>query len=210
MGIDGYPFYNRSLGSIQDQNHHLALLNILFEWLSPVLKKGSYVLELGSGTGWISQFVETRCKLVSTEYNVAGSNRYIRLFADAQILPFKDCVFDGIYMSAVFHHLRHRILALNEFYRCLKIGGRLAILGEVPCLDAIQLWNELDYLKRKGFQDEDGYTIEELEIYLRNCKFENIDHHFIKYDPNMEFMLLNDLKTSFEQKCNGVILGEKL
>jgi len=52
------------------------------------------------------------------------------LLADIRKLPFPKNYFDGLWVSAVFHHLQKKDMlpTLKEFYRVLKPDGVLFIL----------------------------------------------------------------------------------
>lgn len=116
----------------------------LFE---PIFKKGpaeNLFLELGGGDGRFAlalmrrgyTIVETdiapgsvrKTKEMAEKIGVANQNFFMTL--DAENLPFKDQVLDGVFMVATFHHLPNYSRALQEIFRVTKPGGCVLILRE--------------------------------------------------------------------------------
>ena len=62
------------------------------------------------------------------------------LCADAMCLPFEAGTFDAIVSMDVLEHISDDALALREFYRVLKPGGRVVLM--VPAYP--HLWSEHD------------------------------------------------------------------
>lgn len=80
------------------------------------------VLELGSGGGFLGEFIPG---LVTSEvFEVPGVQRVV----DARALPFGDGALRGIVMSNVIHHVPEVERFLAEAQRCLRPGGRLVMI----------------------------------------------------------------------------------
>jgi len=82
---------------------------------------GSGVLEIGSGIGAIKT-VLPKC-VTSDIFN----NPWLDRVENAYSISFADGSLEGIVLFDVWHHLRYPGLALKEFARVLKPGGRLVL-----------------------------------------------------------------------------------
>jgi SAM-dependent methyltransferase len=101
-------------------------------------------LEIGSGTGYFSlNLLQLGLigRAVATDISpgmlsqLADNAEHLGLDVeieetDAERLPFEDASFDFVFGHAVLHHLPDLPLALAEFRRVLRRGGRLAFCGE--------------------------------------------------------------------------------
>lgn len=98
-------------------------------------KSGEVILDIAAGTGTSSMaFVGDGIKVVAADFSqgmlAEGRKRYPQLefvFADAMNLPFKDQEFDVVTMSFGLRNVADHKVALKEFNRVLKPGGRLVI-----------------------------------------------------------------------------------
>jgi SAM-dependent methyltransferase len=109
------------------------------------LKAGEHVLDIGTGTGRLAEFVSS---LVSPEGRVVGidplQNRIdIARLRQSKTLTFEtghaedlssfgDGQFDAVYLNSVFHWIAEKHRALREIYRVLKPGGRLGLNIQDP------------------------------------------------------------------------------
>ncbi|MGB8212049.1 MAG: class I SAM-dependent methyltransferase [Anaerolineales bacterium] len=94
------------------------------------------VLELGSGAGFLSQFIPD---LITSEYFFCSG---IRAVLDGKHLPFADGCLRGILMTDVLHHLPRPRLFLAEAARCVRPGGVVAMVE--PWVSA---WSRLIYTR---------------------------------------------------------------
>lgn len=93
------------------------------------------ILDIAAGTGTSSMaLLADGVSVVAADFSNGmldeGRKRYPRLefvFADAMNLPFKDAEFDVVTMSFGLRNVENHNLALKEFFRVLKPGGRLVI-----------------------------------------------------------------------------------
>ena len=89
-----------------------------------------YVVELGSGIGNIKETIPDclRTDIFSNPWIDQVENAYALSFADAEI--------SDLILIDVFHHLRYPGVALSEFHRVLRPGGRVILLEpRSACLD---------------------------------------------------------------------------
>jgi demethylmenaquinone methyltransferase/2-methoxy-6-polyprenyl-1,4-benzoquinol methylase len=93
------------------------------------------ILDIAAGTGTSSMaLLADGVSVVAADFSNGmldeGRKRYPKLefvFADAMKLPFKDQEFDVVTMSFGLRNVENHNVALQEFFRVLKPGGRLVI-----------------------------------------------------------------------------------
>jgi demethylmenaquinone methyltransferase/2-methoxy-6-polyprenyl-1,4-benzoquinol methylase len=93
------------------------------------------ILDIAAGTGTSSMaLLAEGVSVVAADFSNGmldeGRKRYPKLefvFADAMKLPFKDQEFDVVTMSFGLRNVENHNVALKEFFRVLKPGGRLVI-----------------------------------------------------------------------------------
>jgi demethylmenaquinone methyltransferase/2-methoxy-6-polyprenyl-1,4-benzoquinol methylase len=98
-------------------------------------KSGEQILDIAAGTGTSSMaFLSDGVRVVAADFSKGmlevGKKKYPQLefvFADAMKLPFKDEEFDVVTMSFGLRNVENHKVALGEFLRVLKPGGRLVI-----------------------------------------------------------------------------------
>ncbi len=98
-------------------------------------KSGEQILDIAAGTGTSSMaFLSDGVRVVAADFSKGmlevGKKKYPQLefvFADAMKLPFKDQEFDVVTMSFGLRNVENHKVALGEFLRVLKPGGRLVI-----------------------------------------------------------------------------------
>jgi SAM-dependent methyltransferase len=109
------------------------------------LKAGEHVLDVGTGTGRLAEFVDG---LVGPQGRVIGidpleSRIDIARLRQSSTLTFEtgraedlsrfgDGQFDAVYFNSVFHWITDKDRALQEVYRVLKPGGRLGLNVQDP------------------------------------------------------------------------------
>ena len=98
-------------------------------------KAGEQILDIAAGTGTSSMaFLSEGVRVVAADFSKGmlevGKKKYPKLefvFADAMKLPFKDQECDVVTMSFGLRNVQDHKVALGEFLRVLKPGGRLVI-----------------------------------------------------------------------------------
>ncbi|MBI5393891.1 MAG: methyltransferase domain-containing protein [Verrucomicrobia bacterium] len=102
------------------------LRRIYQEWYAAVASKlpggPGAVLELGSGAGFLSEFVPD---LVTSE---TFFYPHVRVVLDGQRLPFSDGALRGLVLIDVLHHLPQVGLFFREAARCVRPGGALTMI----------------------------------------------------------------------------------
>ncbi len=98
-------------------------------------KSGEQVLDIAAGTGTSSMaFLSEGVRVVAADFSKGmlevGKKKHPKLefvFADAMKLPFQDAEFDVVTMSFGLRNVQDHKVALGEFLRVLKPGGRLVV-----------------------------------------------------------------------------------
>ncbi|MCW7754036.1 bifunctional demethylmenaquinone methyltransferase/2-methoxy-6-polyprenyl-1,4-benzoquinol methylase UbiE [Desulfobotulus sp. H1] len=133
-----YDFLNRLLSLRQDTLWRRRAVRSL------QLPEKGRVLDVACGTGdvamevirqhpraWVTgvDFSEKMLEIGREKIRVCGMGASIELKpANALHLPFEENSFDAITIAFGIRNIQDREKALDEFYRCLKPAGRLAVL----------------------------------------------------------------------------------
>jgi SAM-dependent methyltransferase len=104
---------------IQNKAFLRALYTEWYERIIRVLAQKNDVLELGSGAGFLQQYLPE--VITSEVFETPG----VKLIADACDLPLPDKSLDAIVMTDVFHHIPDVSLFISEAGRCVRPGGKL-------------------------------------------------------------------------------------
>jgi SAM-dependent methyltransferase len=101
-------------------------LNAIYrEWYSRLLSlmpTPGTVLEIGSGAGFLK---ELRPDVITSEVFCTPG---VDVVADGRCLPFLSGSLDGVVMTDVFHHIPDVAAFLGEAARCVRPGGRMALI----------------------------------------------------------------------------------
>jgi SAM-dependent methyltransferase len=135
---------------IQDKAFLHALYTEWYERIIGVLPQKNDVLELGSGAGFLQQFLPE--VITSEVFETPG----VRLIADACALPLPDKSLNAIVMTDVFHHIPDVGRFLLEAARCVRQGGQIVMI-EPWCTP----WSEWVYthLHSEPFSPGSGWKI---------------------------------------------------
>jgi demethylmenaquinone methyltransferase/2-methoxy-6-polyprenyl-1,4-benzoquinol methylase len=135
-------------------------------------KSGMRILDVAAGTGTSSQaFAVPGAEVVAADFSKGmleeGAKRHPNLkfvFADAMKLPFSDSEFDVVTISFGLRNVQNHRVALSEFFRVLRPGGRLVVceFSKVSgVLGALYLWylrRVLPLMARVFSSNPDAYT----------------------------------------------------
>lgn len=135
-------------------------------------KPGMRILDVAAGTGTSSQaLLVPGGEVVAADFSKGmleeGAKRHPDLkfvFADAMKLPFSDAEFDAVTISFGLRNVQNHQVALAEFSRVLKPGGRLVVceFSKVKGpLGTVYLWylrNILPLVARVFSSNPDAYT----------------------------------------------------
>lgn len=109
------------------------------------LKAGDHVLDIGAGTGRLTEFaaglVGSAGRVVGIdplEYRIAIARLRQSKTLDFEVgraedlSRFDNASFDAVYLNSVLHWIEDKARALQEIYRVLKPGGRLGLNVQDP------------------------------------------------------------------------------
>jgi ubiquinone/menaquinone biosynthesis C-methylase UbiE len=157
---------------------------------------GQKVLEIGCGNGknmlYRSDLDWSGIDISSEMVTICKSKNLNVIEASMTNIPFPDEIFDGCLVIASYHHLNNeedRIKALNEFYRILKINGKIIIqvwAQEQPLTSKFVFKagdNFVPWLNRVTGQQEQRYY----NIYPANKLREEIGYFCPKFDIKKEY-----------------------
>ena len=129
--------------------------------LVEIFSPGSYVLDVGTGTGDLAKaLVEHGCPVVGVDFSakmIAAAKEKLRFNAEACFevakadeLPFGPRSFDGISSAFVIRNLHHGGVlpqSFREFYRVLKPGSQMAHLELLRPPRGVMAWGHRAYMK---------------------------------------------------------------
>lgn len=128
------------------------------------LSPGNWVLDAGCGTGRLIPFIRRAIGengfLVELDLSLAmlkiGQKKYYFsrtgfIQSPAEIIPFKDNIFDAVICLALFPHLSEKKQALKEFYRVLKPGSSLLIAHPMGREDLNRFHSQVEGPVKKDF-----------------------------------------------------------
>jgi demethylmenaquinone methyltransferase/2-methoxy-6-polyprenyl-1,4-benzoquinol methylase len=126
-----YDLMNRLMTGGQDTRWRSQVIELA------QLKPGSYLLDIGTGTGDLARAALTkfpRAKIIASDFTFemmrVGQNKGPLNFssADALDLPFRALAFDAVISGFLMRNVINLQKALQEQHRVLRKGGRIVIL----------------------------------------------------------------------------------
>jgi SAM-dependent methyltransferase len=132
-------------------------------------KRGSRLLEIGSGLGHLVGQLEDRFETVATDVNPWALRksqgvacRTYHLAASAETLPFKDAAFNFVIIKHVVEHLVHPEKGVIELGRVMAPGGTL-ILATPNLASLLKPWKGNQWI---GYQDPTHISLKPPEEWL--------------------------------------------
>ena len=169
-------------------------------------KLGMRILDVAAGTGTSSQaLLVPGSEVVAADFSKGmleeGAKRHPDLkfvFADAMKLPFGDGEFDVVTISFGLRNVQSHHVALNEFLRVLKPGGRLVVceFSRVSgLLGILYLWylrKVLPLVARAFSSNPDAYTYlsdsieawtdqEQLKLDIERAGFQSVKYQNLSF-----------------------------
>lgn len=174
---------------------------IVLKWLCS--RSGGYVCDVACGRGGLSYKLSKRgYKVVGLDISGDRMRRNKKIFAtaknldfviaNAEFLPFRDCVFDKIVCNSSLEHFSNDVKALEEMNRVLKVG-----------CSAILTVDSLSYPKAnrefiERYKDKHIYTTETLTRKLELTGFEVIrEKYYINSRISYFFFRLSAMNKVF-------------
>jgi len=147
------------------------------------LKRGDSVVDVGCGTGFLTQQVVIRTEGTGKTIGVdlsppmleAAKNNLAKLgllgsvefrIGDAENLPVDDCFADAVVGNMILHHCPRPRRAVSEMVRVLKNGGRLALAD-------LEQHNEL-WLRREMADRWLGFDLTKVKKWFEAAGLEDV------------------------------------
>lgn len=125
------------------------------------IEKEDWVLDLGCGTGLLTQAIEEKTKRVvgldltremleeAKLQSKKKSKSILFLLGDAEQLPFLDGQFDCVMTRLTIHHFPEPLKIIKELVRVLKPNGRMIVSDIIADMDPQKQWkhNEVEQLR---------------------------------------------------------------
>ncbi len=147
-----------------DRFNHLSSFGLDILWrreVAGMFDKGSYILDVGTGTGDLAKEIHSRGSHVmgidfSPNMLDAAREKFGKVtglhfeYAKADDLPYEPRTFDGITSAFVIRNLHHGSIlsqSFREFYRVLKPGGQMVHLELSRPPNGFLAWGHKTYIK---------------------------------------------------------------
>jgi len=139
-----FDYFDEGAGATKDFDRRLRSYVVQLSDVKP----GSAVLDVGSGSGWITHMLASRGVRVTSvdlsERNLVQIRERVHrgsadfVLADTYRLPFRDGSFDLVIASELLEHLESPAEGVRELQRVLARGGRL--VASTPYKEKIQYY----------------------------------------------------------------------
>lgn len=175
--------------------------------LQPTLRRGSKVLDLGAGNGWMSfrlalaGYAPFAVDLLTNDHDGLGAaehyrgslpNIFPRFQAEMTHLPFADGQFDLVIFNASFHYVEDAQGAMREVLRCVGTNG-LVIICDTPWYASEASGRQMVEERRAAFLKTYGTasdSIESVEFLTPACLHtleQQLNIRWDVYSPNYGF-----------------------
>jgi len=150
------------------------------------VQQGDRVLDVGCGTGFATEgllrytddvhALDQSIHQMEKAFQKFGKRDRVRFYrGDAERLPFADDAFDVVWSSGSIEYWPNPVVALREFRRVVKPGGKVLVVGP-------------DYPKSSVFQKVADaimlfYDEREADRMFSEAGFETFEHHIQQSRP---------------------------
>jgi ubiquinone/menaquinone biosynthesis C-methylase UbiE len=155
------------------------------------ISKRSSVLDVGCGTGRFPVIIsnitgsdmcalDPSMEMLKRATSKDRSKRILWIRAEGQHLPFKDSLFDCVYMTAALHHIEDKEKAIREVYRALRRDGTCVIVTFSHY--AIKKHITHDFPGVVAIDLKRIPTVPSVKGIMTKASFRAIHHHTVKID----------------------------
>lgn len=168
-------YLKRLLNAVPSWGIHIERASVALSLMS---KNKSLILDVGCGNGGFSRKI-AKCgrKVVGVDLiKKRPADDFLYAIAKAEMLPFKNFIFDQIFCLDVMEHVKNDELVAREVNRTLKKGGELIITApsnfwKFPYYNFMRVftYDENKLLKMFGHFKK-GYSLEQIKNLFKNLK----------------------------------------
>ena len=172
------------------------------------------ILEVGSGTGMISDLIDRQiiCSDISYEMCKESAKKHMNVICcDAEKLPIRENILDGIISAEVVYYLNNPNAFIEDSTRILKKDGKLMITifnQKMQFIDSIRSF--LRIFNKKMYFD-DGHELMKYAILKELLEKNNFRITYLKKNVIFPFKSLHKInllfeKTGFSHLCFFIIV----
>ena len=160
------------------------------------------ILEVGSGTGMISDLIDRQiiCSDISYEMCKESAKKHMNVICcDAEKLPIRENILDGIISAEVVYYLNNPNAFIEDSTRVLKKDGKLMITifnQKMQFIDSIRSF--LRIFNKKMYFD-DGHELMKYAILKELLEKNNFRITYLKKNVIFPFKSLHKINLLFEK-----------
>ena len=160
------------------------------------------ILEVGSGTGMISDLIDRQiiCSDISYEMCKESAKKHMNVICcDAEKLPIRENILDGIISAEVVYYLNNPNAFIEDSTRILKKDGKLLITifnQKMQFIDSIRSF--LRIFNKKMYFD-DGHELMKYAILKKLLEKNNFRITYLKKNVIFPFKSLHKINLLFEK-----------
>ena len=160
------------------------------------------ILEVGSGTGMISDLIDRQiiCSDISYEMCKESAKKHMNVICcDAEKLPIRENILDGIISAEVVYYLNNPNAFIEDSTRILKKDGKLMITifnHNMQFVDSIRSF--LRIFNKKMYFD-DGHELMKYAILKKLLEKNNFRITYLKKNVIFPFKSLHKINLLFEK-----------
>lgn len=172
----------------------LAYRDKVYKKINIRVLKNRTVLDVGCGLGVVSLYLSQIAKKVvafdiqkAREWKKYKKKNLSFHVANAEKMPFRDNIFDGVYLQDVLHHVKHPEKVLKEIDRVTSEKSIIILLEG-------NRYNPIMYLhmtKLRGHEHLSGSRFKKIvKQRFKNVEFRKFESHYLPFlnDTSYEFV----------------------